>query len=408
MHLLRRTAMTALTADQIARVKATVPVLQEHGATITKHFYKRLLDNHPELKNVFNQAHQQSGNQPEALARAVYAYAANIDNLGELGSAVSHITNKHVSLNIRPEQYPVVGENLLASISEVLGDAVDETTLDAWRAAYAQLSSLFIGAEQTLYNDAAWSGFRPFVVARREVESSEITSFYLTPSDGGPVCDFEPGQYISLKRFVKGINVDQPRQYTLSDAPNGKWLRISVKREHLADAPPGHISNIMHDGVEAGSIVEISAPMGIFTLERNKTTPVILISGGVGITPMVSMLASIVAQDSKRPVVFVHACRHGRVHAFRRWLDEIVVKHKNVTRAVFYEAAGAEDVHPRDFDFTGRLDYAKIAHKAVLPDGDYYLCGPVPFMLAQRESLLAEGVDEARIHTEIFGAGEVN
>jgi nitric oxide dioxygenase len=379
--------MTALTADQIARVKATVPVLAEHGATITKHFYKRLFDNHPELKNVFNQTHQQSSSQPEALARAVYAYAANIDNLGELGAAVSHIANKHASLNIRPEQYPVVGETLLASISEVLGDAVDEPTLDAWRAAYAQLSRIFIGEEQKLYHDAAWSGFRPFVVARREAESSEIASFYLTPSDGGPVCEFKPGQYISLKRFVKGINVDQPRQYTLSDAPNGQWLRISVKREHLADAPPGHISNIMHDGVE--------------------TTPVVLISGGVGISPMVSMLASIVARDSTRQVVFVHACRHGRVHAFRRWLDEIVVKHKNVSRTVFYEAAGADDVHERDFDFTGRLDYAKIAHKAVLLDADYYLCGPIPFMSAQRQSLKAAGVDEARIHTEIFGAGEV-
>src|SRR6478752_473915 len=106
--------MTTLTADQIARVKATAPVLAEYGTTITKHFYKRMFANHPELKNVFNQAHQQSGSQPEALARAVYAYAANIDNLGVLGGAVAHIAHKHASLNIRAEHYPIVGENLLA------------------------------------------------------------------------------------------------------------------------------------------------------------------------------------------------------------------------------------------------------------------------------------------------------
>jgi nitric oxide dioxygenase len=266
-------------------------VLAEHGATITTHFYKQLFINHPELKNVFNQAHQQSSSQPQALARAVYAYAANIDNLGALSSAVTHIAHKHASLNIRPEQYPIVGENLLAAVSEVLGDAVDEPTLDAWRAAYAQLAEIFIGAEKQLYAQAAWSGFRPFVVFRREQESDEITSFYLKPSDGGPVCHFEPGQYISVKRFVKEIGVDQPRQYTLSDAPNGQWLRISVKREQPQDTPAGYVSNLMHDVMEVGGIVEVSAPMGEFTLDRNKTTPVVLISGGVGITPMVSMLA---------------------------------------------------------------------------------------------------------------------
>jgi nitric oxide dioxygenase len=206
---------------------------------------------------------------------------------------------------------------------------------------------------------------------------------------------------------VQGINVDQPRQYTLSDAPNGQWLRISVKRERLADMPPGHISNIMHDGVEAGSIVEISAPMGEFTLDRSKTTPVVLISGGVGITPMVSMLASIAAQDSTRRVAFVHACRHGRVHAFRRWVDEIAARHRNVSRMVFYETAGADDRLDRDFDFTGRLDYAKIVDKALLPDADYYLCGPVPFMKAQQASLLGAGVDMKRIRTEVFGSGEL-
>ncbi|MEA3127513.1 MAG: nitric oxide dioxygenase [Caballeronia sp.] len=399
--------MTVLTADQIARVKATAPVLAEHGATITTHFYKRLFINHPELKNVFNQAHQQSASQPQALARAVYAYAANIDNLGALGSAVTHIAHKHASLNIRPEQYPIVGENLLAAVSEVLGDAIDEPTLDAWRAAYAQLAEIFIGAEKQLYAQAAWSGFRPFVVFRREQESDEITSFYLKPSDGGPVCHFEPGQYISVKRFVKEIGVVQPRQYTLSDAPNGEWLRISVKREKPQDTPAGYVSNLMHDGMEVGGIVEVSAPMGEFTLDRNKTTPVVLISGGVGITPMVSMLASLTAQNSTRQISFVHACRNGRTHAFGRWLDTIVAKHPNVSRTVFYENTHADDRPGTDFDFTGRLDFARIADKTVLPDADYYLCGPVPFMRAQQDALTAAGVSKARVRTEVYGSGEM-
>lgn len=400
--------MTALTADQIARVKATVPVLAVHGTTITRHFYKRMFAHHPELKNVFNQTHQKSGNQPETLAKAVYAYAANIDNLGALGPTVSRIAHKHASLNIRPEQYPIVGRHLLGAIVDVLGDAVDQETLGAWEAAYGQLADIFIGAEARLYEGAAWSGFRPFKVARKEVESEEITSFYLTPADGSPACGFEPGQYLSVTRFVDELGVDQPRQYSLSDAPNGNWLRISVKREAgQEDLAPGHVSTLLHDGVEVGEVVHVSAPMGEFTLNRKTTTPVVLISGGVGVTPMTSMLSTLLAEQSERRVTFVHACRNGRVHAFRQWLNDTVAAHRNVTRAVFYEAIEACDHAGIDYDFEGRLDLAKIAGKVIVPDADYYVCGPVPFMRVQCEALASLGVDAARIHTEVFGSGAV-
>ncbi|MFL6685545.1 NO-inducible flavohemoprotein [Paraburkholderia graminis] len=400
--------MTALTADQIARVKATVPVLAEHGTTITKHFYKRMFAHHPELKNLFNQTHQQSGNQPETLARAVYAYAANIDNLGALGPAVSRIANKHASLNIRPEHYPIVGRHLLGAIVDVLGDAVDQPTLDAWQVAYGQLANIFVGTEAKLYEGAAWSGFRPFKVARKQVESDEITSFYLTPADGTAACEFEPGQYVSVTRFVDKLGVDQPRQYSLSDAPHGKWLRISVKREDgREDAAPGHVSNLLHAGVEEGTIVHVSAPMGDFTLDRKKTTPVVLMSGGVGVTPMTSMLSTLLADGSERSVTFVHACRNGRVHAFREWLDETAASHANVKRVVFYEAVDASDRQGIDYDFEGRLDVTKIADRVIALDADYYICGPVPFMRAQRDALVALGVEPTHIHTEVFGSGAV-
>ena len=398
--------MTTLTAEQVALVKATAPVFAEHGVTITKHFYQRMFDAHPELRNLFNQTHQQSGTQPETLARAVYAYAANIDNLGALGGAVTHIAHKHVSLNIRPEHYPIVGRHLLGAVVDVLGDAVDQPTLDAWTVAYGQLAQIMIGVEAKLYEAAPWSGFRPFKVVRKQIESDEITSFYLAPADGAPAGGFEPGQYVSVVRFVDELGVDQPRQYSLSDAPHGNWLRISVKRETgRGEVRPGRVSNIMHDGVEEGSVVHVSAPAGEFRLDRKKDTPVVLMSGGVGITPMASMLATLVAEKSARPVAFVHACRHAGVHAFRDWLHEIAGSHANVRRAVFYEAAGAHDRKGIDYDYEGRLNLGAIEELVMLPDADYYLCGPVAFMREQREALVARGVDPQRIHTEIFGSG---
>ncbi|MGN6083136.1 NO-inducible flavohemoprotein [Trinickia sp.] len=397
---------SALTPDQISRVKATAPVFAQHGATITKHFYRRMFANRPELRNLFNQTHQESGSQADVLAHAVYAYAANIDNLGALGSAVGRITHKHASLNIRPEHYPIVGENLLASVVEVLGDAVDEATLEAWRAAYAQLAQIMIGAEAKLYDRAAWSGYRPFVVSRKVVESDEITSFYLTPADGASAASFEPGQFVTVKRYVGELGVDQPRQYSMSDAPHGKWLRISVKREGGNEAvPAGRLSTQMHDGVEEGAIVEVTAPMGEFRLDRTKSTPVVLVSGGVGITPMMSMLSTLTAEGSTRRVAFVHACRNGRVHAFKEWLAEAMATHANVSRAVFYENVESADRQGVDYDFEGRIDFSRIAAQAVLPDADYYLCGPMAFMEAQRDSLVALGVDPARIHSEVFGSG---
>ncbi|WP_374729675.1 globin domain-containing protein, partial [Caballeronia choica] len=157
--------------------------------TVVTRFYRRLFEHHPELRNLFNHANQRSGGQSEALAHAVWAYASNIDNLGALGPAVRRISQKHASLGVQPEHYPVVGEHLLAAMAETLGDGFTEEMRDAWAAAYQQLADVMIGAERELYDQRAtqpggWIGWRPFEVARKVDESEEISSFYLVPTDG--------------------------------------------------------------------------------------------------------------------------------------------------------------------------------------------------------------------------------
>ena len=128
-------------------VKATAPVLAQHGYDIIKHFYRSLLGTHPELKNVFNMRHQERGQQQEALARAVYAYAANIDDPACLAAVLENIANKHASLGVMPEQYPIVGEHLLGSIKAVLGDAATEEVISAWAQAYGNLADILMGRE---------------------------------------------------------------------------------------------------------------------------------------------------------------------------------------------------------------------------------------------------------------------
>lgn len=399
--------------DQTSRdlVKATVPVLKEHGITLTRHFYARMFAHNPELKPVFNQGNQQSGGQQQALAMAVLAYAEQIDDPMVLLPVLTLVANKHVSVGIRAEHYPIVGRHLLASIKEVLGTAASDDLIAAWAAAYGQLADVLTGLENDIYGRAAlteggWTGWRAFKVSEKVVESEEITSFYLQPADGGKVPVYRPGQYITVKVFVPVLGMMQPRQYSLSAAPGNAYLRISVKREaQLAEKPAGMVSNVLHRDINEGDILEVAPPMGDYFLHEDRDTPVVLISAGVGLTPKLSMLEHLTARKSGREIRFLHACRHGGVHAFKHRVRELAKMQPQVKSTVYYETPRASDQKNIDYDYTGRLDLDKIADHVIMPQADYYVCGPHAFMQAQVASLKSLGVDASRIHKEAFGSG---
>jgi nitric oxide dioxygenase len=394
-----------------ALVKGTAPVLKTHGVALTKHFYARMFKHNPELKHVFNQGHQAGGEQQRALAGAVAAYAEHIDDPSVLMPVVTRIVHKHVSLGIRPEHYQIVGKHLLASISEVLGEAATEELVAAWAAAYGQLADLLIAEEARLYAESAakpggWTGWRAFRVVGKQRESAEITSFYLAPADGGEVPAYRPGQYVSVRVFVPELGLMQPRQYSLSDAPGQDRLRISVKREAAgADTPAGRVSNALHDRLEEGGVLDVAPPQGDFHLREEGSAPVVLLSGGVGLTPMVSILNHLVGLNDERQIRFVHGCRNNSVHAMRDHVNSIAAERANVRKAVFYEEVGHGDQPGRDYDYAGRVDLNAIRDEVIVPGADYYLCGPAGFMRAQREALTGLGVPADRIHAEAFGSG---
>jgi nitric oxide dioxygenase len=389
-------------------VKATAPVLADHGYDIIKHFYRSLLSAHPELKNVFNMRHQERGQQQEALARAVYAYAANIEDPGCLAAVLEGIANKHASLGVTPEQYPIVGEHLLASIKAVLGDAATGDIISAWGQAYGNLADLLMGREAELRAQRAsaqggWTGWREFLVTVRQPESDVITSFLLEPADGQPLVGFEPGQYTSVAVQVPRLGLQQIRQYSLSDAPNGRSYRISVKREGAPDpAHEGYVSTLLHDQVQVGDTVRLAPPYGNFFVDVNASTPVVLISGGVGLTPMISMLNRVL-QSPGREIVFVHGARNSAVHAMKDHLRKTAAQHPNFKTFIFYNEPLPQDQAGRDFDFSGLVDIDRIANAILLPDADYYICGPIPFMRLQHDALIARGIKEDRVHYEVFG-----
>jgi len=392
-----------LTTAHKSIVTATVPLLESGGEALTTHFYRILLDEHPEVRPLFNQASQANGEQPRALANGILMYARHIDRLDALGDLAAQIVNKHVALQILPEHYPIVGACLLRAIREVLGDEIaTEAVLEAWSAAYDQLAKMLIGAEAALYDQNAsapggWRGARGFRVVRKEAESNEITSFYLEPIDRQPILDFQPGQYISLRLDVNGQEVR--RSYSLSAAPNGLSYRISVKRE-----PGGLVSNHLHDQVHEGSIVELFPPSGAFTLSKGER-PLILISGGVGITPTLAMLEA--ALETERPIRFIHCARSHDVHAFRRPIDALAEKHPQFERFYCYDEAPHPDADAQPH-VVGRLDVAKLAQwmppaTGDVRDVDAYFLGPKPFMREVKRSLRTLGVPEHQVRYEFFG-----
>ncbi|WP_068828957.1 NO-inducible flavohemoprotein [Pseudomonas sp. BMS12] len=385
-----------LSPEHIALVKATVPLLESGGEALTTHFYRMMLAEYPQVRPLFNQAHQASGDQPRALANGVLMYAKHIDRLQALGPLVGQIVQKHVSLQILPEHYPIVGSCLLRAIREVLGaEVATDAVIAAWAAAYGQLADLLIGAEEEVYaaterSPGGWRGGRAFHVARKVRESEEITSFYLQPADGGALLDFIPGQYIGLRLQLEGEEVR--RNYSLSQSANGRDYRISVKRES-----GGRVSNHLHDQVAEGDTLELFAPAGEFTLGRSRK-PLVLISAGVGITPLLSMLE--VAVEDGRPIHFIHCARHAGVQAFAARVDELAARYPQVRRFYCLEQPRVGD----GADAHGWLS-AELLQRW-LPaerDLDAYFLGPKPFMAMLKRQLRELGVPDAQVRYEFFG-----
>ena len=396
-----------MTPEQKSLVTATVGILREHGVALTTYFYQCMFTHNPELKNTFNMGNQQNGKQQTALAMAVLAYAEHIEDPSVLAAALTKIGHKHVSLDIRPEHYAIVGKHLLASIGEVLGDAATPALLDAWAVAYQELAALMSSLESGLYRNAVaqeggWTGWRPFTVRRKVAESAEITSFYLYPTDGSGVAPFLPGQYVSVRLFLPELNLFQPRQYSLSSAPNQAYYRISVKREAgSAQHPDGMISNRLHEFVQEGDIVELAPPAGDFALAVDKQTPVVFISGGVGQTPLLSMLEHLVTTGSRREIVWVHGSRNATVHAFRQPVAQLAIDHPNVHQHLFYDSL--EPDMKVEGHYEGIVDLRKLNGGALLREADYYLCGPAPFIRKQAQDLSTIGIPREAIHYEEFG-----
>ncbi len=342
----------------------------------------------------------------------MYAAAANIDNLPPILPVVKQIAYKHRSLGVKPEQYPIVGENLLSAMKEVLGDAAAPEILGAWAEAYGVIADVFISVETEMYDAAAsqtggWKDFRNFTVARKVKESDVITSFYLVPEDEGLLADYFPGQYISVKLCIPGEKYTHIRQYSLSDASGKGYYRLSIKREDaVKNQEQGVVSNYLHAHINVGDVLALSAPGGDFVLDTNSGNPVVLLSGGVGLTPMVSMFNTVVETQPERQVTFIHAAISGTHHALREEIKQSAAKSENAQVYFVYECPTDTDTQTKCFHHQGYINLEWLQNVLPRNDAEFYCCGPLPFMKAVHRALKAWSVPPERLHYDVFGPAE--
>ncbi|MEB0136362.1 FAD-binding oxidoreductase [Actimicrobium sp. CCC2.4] len=379
-------------------IDASVPVLRAHGLAITTTFYRNMFVAHPELTHLFNMGNQASGAQQQSLAAAVFAYAVDIGKPDALGPVIERIVQKHMSVGIRAGHYPIVGRYLIAAIKEILGDAATAPLLGAWVEAYDSLANVFIAAEKKGYAEAGITpgALRALRVIQRHTESADVDAFTLEPVDGLPLAACKPGQYISIAvDFADGRH--QLRQYSLSDAPTDTQWRITVKRDHASEVTPaGEVSNWIHDHVLVGSTVLASHPFGEFVPETDSADPIVLLSAGVGITPMIATLNRIVQVRPERRVIFAHAARDPAHHAHQRDIVAAQALMPHLSVVTFYEMPTDDNARPGLMDIAALPDWPHA-------NANVYLCGPIDFMKAQWLALVDAGVPVTRLHREVFG-----
>ena len=380
-------------------VRATLPAVGGAIGDITPLFYKKMFTARPELlRDLFNRGNQASGDQQKALAGSIAAFATMLlEHPGERPDAMlGRIAHKHASLGITADQYQIVHEHLFAAIVDVLGEAVTPEVAAAWDEVYWLMGNALISTEARLYQEAGAPGgnvWRELEIADRREETSDIASFLLRSPDGSALPPFRPGQYVSVQIELPD-GARQIRQYSLSSAPGRPEWRITVKRLRALDGTPeGEVSSRLHEHALPGDRLRVSIPFGDLVLPDGDG-PILLVSAGIGSTPMLAMLGHLASTGSTRRVVVVHADRSAAAHAHRDELRSLVEALPNGELHLWYEEAGAPEA------LTGRADLGVLR----LPEGvTAYLCGPLPFMRTVRGDLLGLGVPARDVHYEVFG-----
>ena len=264
----------------------------------------------------------------------------------------------------------------------------------------------------TTKGQAAWSGFRKFRVDGKVLEAESCCSFYLAPHDGRPLPVYLPGQYLTFRLKIPGQPLEVTRCYSLSDSPDhSDYYRVTIKRipppPGATEVPPGLVSSHFHDRIQVGDILDVKAPSGHFHLDPESRTPVVLVGGGIGVTPALSMLNYLVAAPGKREVWFFYGVRNGREHMLKDYLAEIAQQNSHIHIVACYSDPLAGEAAGEDYQFAERVSVDLFKRVLEVNNFEFYICGPPPMMASLTKGLSEWGVPEEKIHFEAFGPASV-
>jgi hypothetical protein len=262
-------------------------------------------------------------------------------------------------------------------------------------------------------NALAWNGYRKFVVDKRVDETADVCSLVLSPHDRKPLPTFQPGQYLTFRLAIPGREKPIIRCYSVSDRHRAASYRVSIKRvmspADAPAAPPGLVSNYFHEQLGVGDILDVQAPRGNFFLDSEKQRPAVLVAGGVGVTPLLSMAQSVAEEGAGREILIFYGVRNGASHAFKTELEEVAQRHANIRLVVCYSQPAAEDEagEGRDYHHAGRVTLELVKSYLQSTNYEFYICGPPPMMESLVGPLAKWGVAKSDIHTEAFGPATV-
>ena len=387
-------------------IRATLPLVGANIDEITSVFYRKLFGNHPALlRNLFNRGNQAQGAQQRALAASIATFATHLVDpaLPHPSELLSRIGHKHASLGITADQYGVVYDNLFAAIVEVLGaDTVTAEVAAAWDRVYWIMADTLIALEHDLYEAVGVADgdvHRRATVVSRVDDPSGAVLLAVRPV-GGVAPNNVAGQYISVGVTMPD-GARQLRQYSLVNAPGADELVFAVKPvAAAADAPAGEVSTWIRANVRVGDLLDITMPFGDLPAPDAGQRPTVLISAGIGITPMIGLLEHFAAQTPDREVHVLHADRADQEHALRERQQELVAQLPNATLHVWYEdgmTAHRDGVH------AGRM---RLESASIPADAEVYLCGNNGFVQAVRTQLTDLGVPAEQVHCELFSPND--
>lgn len=411
----------ALTFREAQLVKSTIPFLREQGEELSNLVYGNLVKRNPELNNKLNVIHLQDGRLARALTVVILRFACNINDMSELIPKLERVCNKHCTMGVQPAHYELLGTLVIEAFETLMGDALTPEIRAAWTKAYSVLSHMLIGRERIIYRDFerdSWPAWRRFKVDRKVFEADGLWSFHLIPCDEEKLPKFFPGQYVTIRLFVPEIGYYQTRQYSISDSvKSSEEYRITVKR---AVAPPtsghdpGMVSHILLDRIRTSEELDVSHPSGEFYYDTTvqSSMPVVLISAGSGVAPLMAILNTITEEQQQRQLSWIHGCRYDVPFATR--LKVLKRRCQNLRTCVFKTVMQRGDVVPGGgggvFDHNCRVDLYKVEPEMLFVEhlsAEYYICGPEEFMKTMMQQLIDMGVDNQRIKTELFGVGKM-